>query len=169
MGRRKTGRLGMAALVACGLLGGAASAAASDLDWPGHGCVFGYRFGIDLLVPGYNPGPYPAYCPPPVATYPAPAASAPNAPLFTVTPLSYYCQSQLWSTVLAGDPLSQVSGSLCRDNSGLSSGLGSGLGAGLGSRLGAGFGSGLGMGLGSGLESGLGYWPGSGLGLERWR
>lgn len=81
--------------------------------WDGRGCVFGYKPGIDVLTPGYNPGPYPAYCPPPVAVYPAPTVAAPTAPLYLSAPSRYYCTLQ--SPALAGDRLSQVTESLCRD------------------------------------------------------
>lgn len=111
-------RWGMAALVAgaaAGFLGAAAPAQAIDLGGEGRGCVFGYKFGIDLLVPGYNPGPYPAYCPPPVAVYPAPPVATPTAPLILATEPAYFCTVR--SALLAGKPLSSLSGLLCGGDS----------------------------------------------------
>ena len=117
--RRGRGLWWGVAVLAAGLLGaaflGAAPVQATDLGGEGRGCVFGYRFGIDLLVPGYNPGPYPAYCPPPVAVYPAPPVAKPTAPLILATEPAYFCTVR--SALLAGKPLSSLSGLLCGGDS----------------------------------------------------
>ncbi len=105
--------------LAAGLLCAATSANATYLDDEGRGCVFGYKFGVDLLTPGYNPGPYPAYCPPPVAVYPAPPVAAPTAPLIMATAPRYFCTVR--SAPLAGDRLSSLSGILCGGDSALGS------------------------------------------------
>ena len=86
---------------------------AAEADW--HSCIFGYRFGLDLLVPGYNPGPVPAYCPPPIAFYPMPPVAAPTAPLYLASPSRSTCALQ--SAGLAGQLLSSLPDSLCRDDS----------------------------------------------------
>jgi hypothetical protein len=88
---------------------------AADGDW--RSCIFGYRFGLDLLVPGYNPGPVPAYCPPPIAYYPMPPVAAPTAPLYLASPSRSTCA--LRSAGIAGDRVSSVLDSLCRDDSAL--------------------------------------------------
>ncbi|WP_448204418.1 hypothetical protein [Azospirillum sp. sgz302134] len=111
-----------------------APAASVDKDWSGRGvtqgdwdrfdrdrfgdlrgCLFGYRPGLDVLTPGYNPAPVSGYCPPPVAYYPTPLVAAPTTPLILSGPSRYYCD--LPSTALAGNALSRVTGSLCRDGS----------------------------------------------------
>ncbi|MBK3775011.1 hypothetical protein JJL56_06840 [Azospirillum sp. YIM DDC1] len=94
-----------------------AAAQTTSLDWDQRGCVFGPRPGLDRLVPGYNPGAQPYYCPPPAALYPAPPVAAPTASLYLSAPSRSYCL--LRSSGLMGDSLSQLAGSLCRDDSAL--------------------------------------------------
>ncbi len=91
-----------------------AAAQTTSLEWDRRGCVFGPRPGLDLLVPGYNPGAQPYYCPPPAALYPAPPAAPPTAGLYLSAPSRSYCL--LRSSGLMGDNLSQLAGSLCRDD-----------------------------------------------------
>ncbi|WP_094305181.1 hypothetical protein [Azospirillum brasilense] len=94
-----------------------ASAQTTSLDWDQRGCVFGPRPGLDRLVPGYNPGAQPYYCPPPAALYPAPPVASPSAALYLSAPSRSYCL--LRSSGLMGSTLSQLAGSLCRDDAAL--------------------------------------------------
>lgn len=94
-----------------------AAAQTTSLEWDQRGCVFGPRPGLDRLVPGYNPGAQPYYCPPPVALYPAPPVAAPTAALYLSAPNRSYCL--LRSSGLMGGTLSQLAGSLCRDDDAL--------------------------------------------------
>ncbi|MDQ2104858.1 hypothetical protein [Azospirillum isscasi] len=91
-----------------------AAAQTTSLEWDKHGCVFGPRPGLDRLVPGYNPGAQPYYCPPPAALYPAPSVASPSAALYLSAPSRSYCL--LRSSGLMGGDLSQLAGSLCRDD-----------------------------------------------------
>lgn len=114
-----TGALTMAGPVAAQTIVGGdwGFMAGGAADWDGRGCIFGYRFGLDLLVPGYNPGPVPAYCPPPIAFYPRPSQAALAAPLYLASPSRSSCALQ--SAGLAGQLLSSLPDSLCRDDSAL--------------------------------------------------
>ncbi|KAA0677521.1 hypothetical protein [Roseomonas genomospecies 6] len=94
-----------------------AMAQTTSLEWDQRGCVFGPRPGLDRLVSGYNPGAQPYYCPPPAALYPAPPVAPPAAALYLSAPSRSYCL--LRSSGLMGDSLSQLAGSLCRDDAAL--------------------------------------------------
>ncbi|CAO3372522.1 hypothetical protein [Azospirillum argentinense] len=111
-GCRLAGCLAGMAMAACAVL--PAAAQTTSLEWDPRGCVFGPRPGLDRLVPGYNPGAQPYYCPPPAALYPAPPVAAPAASLYLSAPSRSHCL--LRSSGLMGDGLSQLAGSLCRDD-----------------------------------------------------
>ncbi len=112
-GRRLAGCLAGMTMAAAAAL--PAAAQTTSLEWDARGCVFGPRPGLDRLVPGYNPGPQPYYCPPPAALYPAPPVAAPTAGLYLSAPSRSHCL--LRSSGLMGDSLSPLAGSLCRDDS----------------------------------------------------
>ncbi|AWJ83785.1 hypothetical protein TSH58p_09745 [Azospirillum sp. TSH58] len=114
-GFRLAGQL--AGLAVTALVALPAAAQTTSLDWDQRGCVFGPRPGLDRLVPGYNPGAQPYYCPPPAALYPAPPVAAPAASLYLSAPSRSHCL--LRSSGLMGDRLSQLAGSLCRDDAAL--------------------------------------------------
>ena len=114
-GRRLAIGLAGMVMVACAIP--PAAAQTTSLDWDQRGCVFGPRPGLDRLVPGYNPGAQPYYCPPPAALYPAPPVAAPTASHYLSAPSRSYCL--LRSSGLMGDSLSQLAGSLCRDDAAL--------------------------------------------------